>query len=271
MRRIFYSIMTSNNLATVYDEHYAKNADVDAQWTDLCSYMRLENTLNVINDKSYRNVLDVGAGDGAVAKRLAETENFASICGVEISGSAVQEINKLKLPKFREFKEFNGYEIPFDEAEFELAVCYHVLEHVEDPRRLLREIARVSAFQVFEVPLDYRPDVDNNISNYLAYGHISVFTPSTFRFLLLSEGFTILNDHYSDISWPTTKFMIETSTKPGNKNLRKLKARLAGIKRQIKRLALPGYLKRESTYSQYTCLTKFTGKPEIKYDQVSLW
>jgi hypothetical protein len=65
--------------------------------------------------------------------------------------------------------------------------------------------------------------------------------------------------------------MIENSTKSGNKNLRKLKARLASIKRQIKKLTLPEYLKKEFTYSQYTCLTRFTGKPEIKYDQVSLW
>lgn len=263
--------MTISDLATLYDDHYAKKAAIDVQWTDLCSYMRLENTLKVIKDNRYRSVLDVGAGDGAVAKRLGESEHFESICGVEISPSTVQQINQLELPKFREFKPYNGYEIPFDDAEFDLAVCYHVLEHVENPRSLLREIARISTFQVFEIPLDYSPNVDHQISNYLAYGHISVFTPAIFRFLLRSEGFTIINEHYSDLSWSATEFMIDHSTRSDNKNLKKLKARLAHLKKQMKRLLLPDSYKKELTYHQYTCLTKFTGKPEIGYDQVSLW
>jgi SAM-dependent methyltransferase len=48
--------------------------------------------------------------------------------------------------------------MPFKESEFDVVICNHVLEHVPDDRRALREIFRVlkrGGFAILQVPLDY--------------------------------------------------------------------------------------------------------------------
>ena len=59
---------------------------------------------------------------------------------------------------------------------------------------LLREIQRVSKYQIMEVPIDFSFYVDKRFSHFLSYGHINIYTPSLFRFLLKTESFDILKD-----------------------------------------------------------------------------
>ncbi len=89
---------------------------------------------------------------------------------------------------------FDGYKIPYPDNHFDLVICSHVMEHVEHERILLREIKRVSKNQIFEVPIDFSFYVDKKIKHFLAYGHINIYTPGLFRFLLLSENFEIVKD-----------------------------------------------------------------------------
>ena len=59
---------------------------------------------------------------------------------------------------------------------------------------LLREIKRVSKYQIFEVPIDFSFNVDNKLKFFLSYGHINIYTPSLFRFLIKSENLEVLSD-----------------------------------------------------------------------------
>jgi len=53
-------------------------------------------------------------------------------------------------------------------------------------------MVRVSKVQVFEVPIDFSFKVDRKVDHFLSYGHINIYTPQTFRFLLQTEGLDIL-------------------------------------------------------------------------------
>jgi hypothetical protein len=44
------------------------------------------------------------------------------------------------------------------------------------------------------VPIDFSFYVDRKANHFLSYGHINIYTPSTFRFLLKSENFMIIED-----------------------------------------------------------------------------
>ncbi|KAB0240946.1 class I SAM-dependent methyltransferase [Microcystis aeruginosa EAWAG127a] len=259
------------SIVKVYDHHYASNSSVEKEWTELGSYSRLYNTLKVIKDHKFDSTIDVGAGDGMVLQRLSQSEKFGNLNAVEISEAAGETIKSLPIPQLKEVKTFDGYNIPFQSNAFDLATCYHVIEHVEHPRLLLREIARISRYQVFEIPLDYRPNIDLNIDRLMDYGHISVYTPSLFRFLLKSEGFSIISEHLSNTSWQAQKFMITHSQKSINKELRLFKAQLSNLKRTLVRLFASKQYNQEFSYNSYTCFCEFNAKPEIGYDQRNLW
>ena len=101
---------------------------------------------------------------------------------------------------------FDGYQLPFEDNSFDLVILSHVLEHVEHERLLLREIKRVGRHCVIEIPCDYKSGVDKRIKHFLAYGHINVYTPTSLRYLLRTEGFEIENDLTSIIEPEVTRF-----------------------------------------------------------------
>ena len=183
----------SNQIQTTYDNQYKRES---SEWRNLGGKQKSANIINLCKGVNKQKVIDIGSGDGAVLFWL-DNQNFSeNISSIEISDSGISAIKARKLDSIKEIKKFDGYTIPYKDKEFELALCSHVIEHVEHPRILLREIARVSDKQYFEVPIDFSFFVDNKIKHYLDYGHINIYTPSLFKFLLKSEGFDILNEEF---------------------------------------------------------------------------
>ncbi len=182
-----------DQLQQVYNNQYSSD---DTTWRDLGALGKARNLAELCAPLGLNHFLDVGAGDGAVLAALNKF-NFNLTCtALEISESGVDKILKRNLSTVKEVRLFDGYKIPFEDKTFELATCSHVIEHVEHPRLLLREIHRVSEYQYFEIPIDFSFFVDNKVKHYLSYGHINIFTPSLFKFLLKSEGFEVVNEKF---------------------------------------------------------------------------
>jgi hypothetical protein len=130
-----------------------------------------------------------------------------------------------------------------------------VLEHVEHERILIRELKRVARFIVIEVPKDYRFGVDNRIKHFLDYGHINMYTPTSLRFLLKSEGLEIIADKTS-ITKPEVNFFNEFENKKAKKSVsKKLKINLEYLVK-ITLGTILGKKKQEQFANAYTVLTK---------------
>jgi ubiquinone/menaquinone biosynthesis C-methylase UbiE len=179
----------SANIQAAYDEQYTQDL---AEWRELGAKYKAQNILELCGSVPFARVLEVGAGEGSILMHLDRAGFGGELHALELSKSGVERIRERRLPRVKSVEQFNGYQIPFEDGSFDLVILSHVIEHVEFPRLLLREIRRVSRFQLFEVPLDYSFDVDQKVAHFLGYGHINIFTPTLLRFLLRSEGFKIL-------------------------------------------------------------------------------
>jgi len=193
----------SGSVKQAYDEFYEKH---DEAWRMLGAKFKAQHIIDVCIGLKFEKVLEVGAGDGSILKLLVDADFAPEYHAVEISESGVEHINARKIKNVKSVLLFDGYHLPFGDDSFDLIILSHVLEHVEHERLLLREIKRVAKNCVIEVPRDYKAGVDTRIKHFLAYGHINVYTPTSLRYLLSTEGFEVVNDLTSMIEPEVTKF-----------------------------------------------------------------
>ncbi len=81
-------------------------------------------------------VLDVGAGDGRLAARLAVTRPDLRVRAVDV---------KIRPTSAFSVERFDGKLLPFDDGAFDAALLVDVLHHASDPLALLAEVQRVAA------------------------------------------------------------------------------------------------------------------------------
>lgn len=182
-------IKTREDLKEKYDSQYS---DETEEWRRIGAIGKVENILELAEGLKIGSLIDVGAGDGNILSLLSKRKFCSNMSAAEISGSAIEQIKKKNIDGLKEIRQFDGYTLPFADKQFDLAICSHVIEHVEYPRMLLNEIKRISHHQILEVPIDFSFGVDKKFKHFNAYGHINIYTPALFNFLLLSQGFEIL-------------------------------------------------------------------------------
>lgn len=249
----------STDVKQAYDEFYVGR---DEQWRMLGAKYKAKNIVDVCFGKSFNKVLEVGAGDGSILHYLSEWNTFPEMHALEISQSGTEQIRKRNLKNVKSAGVFDGYQIPFDDNEFDLVILAHVLEHVEFERMLLREIKRVSKHLVIEVPCDYRYGVDLRMKHFLDYGHINMYTPTSLRFLVQSEGFEILNDKSSMIDPDVSKFNAFVNQKKPKSFIKSLRIDAEFIIKQLI-IVFSGRKRQESFANAYTILLRNNGDIEI--------
>jgi SAM-dependent methyltransferase len=130
-----------------------------------------------------RRALDVGCGVG-ILPRYFEFLGYEAH-GVEISAWAVDYARR-ELGQNR-VRQGTLESAAFPEGHFGLVTAVHVLEHLEEPAPILREIHRVMApggYLYVEVPSS-----DRDINDYLIDDHFWFYSPACLRRLLLAYGF----------------------------------------------------------------------------------
>lgn len=244
--------MLSEDVKTAYDDFYTHN---DVAWRMLGAKFKAKNIIEVCKSISPKKVLEVGAGDGSILHFLNESSFGEELYALEIAQSGVDLIKRRSLSRLKEVQTFDGYKIPYPDDSFDLIILAHVLEHVEHERVLIRELKRVARYIVVEVPKDYRFGVDNRMKHFLDYGHINMYTPTSLRFLLKSEGLEIISDKVSMTTPEVNYFNEFVNKKSSNILTKKLKITL---EYQVKKMLaiILGKKKQEQFANAYTVLTK---------------
>jgi len=130
-----------------------------------------DTVVQILRELPPGKLLDVPAGEGALATRLVDAGFDVSCCDLypQIFRLANVEIKHGDL---------NGA-LPYDDASFDYVTCIEGLEHIENPQQAIREFARIlksGGHLITSVP---------NILNieerfkWLIHGHTSHFKPVT--------------------------------------------------------------------------------------------
>jgi SAM-dependent methyltransferase len=209
----------SAQLAGFYEQTYTSDpaeAGRYARWRAFSAVGKAAHTITLCERAGLkpRSTLDVGCGDGALLCELRRRAFGGRLEGVEIAPAAV-EIARAR-PEIDAVALYDGERLPFAEdarkpdahepdaraldvrgpAAYDLGILSHVLEHVHDPAQLLREVTRVCAAVVVEVPLE-----DNLSARRLSkrghaaeVGHLQRLSRSAMRAIVARAGLRVADE-----------------------------------------------------------------------------
>ena len=178
-------------MAVDYDAYYRQTPGGKDGWRALGARGKAENVVALLDRISAQPdaVLEVGCGDGAVLVELASRRRWRRLAGVEVSRTAAELAHQQS--GLSDVQLFDGATLPFEDRTFPLVLATHVLEHVDAPGALLREMKRVSAGLVLvEVPLERNLAARRPAARALsrAAGHVQRFDRRQIRQLLREVG-----------------------------------------------------------------------------------
>lgn len=130
---------------------------------------------------SNQDILDVGCG----AKPYRDLFITSSYIGIDIKGGGHSDQDKT-VDKF-----YNGSDIPFPSDSFDVVICTEVLEHVNEPQKLLCEISRVlkTGGQLFlTMPFVWNEhEIPSDFYRFTRFEHQQLFKQSGLFILKLEE------------------------------------------------------------------------------------
>lgn len=141
-------------------------------------------------------VADLGCGDGAVLEALSEGAFGCEYVGYEISSSALRCARERVYRQPVSFLQFDGRSVPAPDREYDLCILSHVLEHVEAPRLLLSEAARIARHVYVEVPLELNLRAPRNF-RWKSTGHINLFNSLMLRHLVQTCDLAVFHERTS--------------------------------------------------------------------------
>lgn len=137
--------------------------------------------------------LDVGAGDGYLTARLAET--CGNVIGLEYECAGVAAANKMLVDiSNARVQQGSAYEMPFEDDIFDVITMADVIEHLDAPEQAVLEMARVAApgSTTYVTTPQWRTD------RVWDKRHVKEYTPSELM-QLMEVGFNSIEMVYA---WP---------------------------------------------------------------------
>ena len=182
---------------------YLASSSFDNPWFQLLANLR-HNYLEEFVDLNNLSILEVGPGEGYLAKRILSEHTNVSYHVVESDKSVFNVLNTLPIKVYGDF-----LSIPSNQK-YDLVIASHVLEHVSDPQDFIASIqsfVRTSGLLFIEVPcLDF-------LYKSFHDPHLLFFDKPSLGYLLKDNSFEVLDLSYcgQEIHSPHKSFLTSIS------------------------------------------------------------
>lgn len=244
----------------LYSDYYQKDSSSFlATKRQMTSDETAAHFMSFFKNPSFKNLVDIGAGDGSTISSLNDYGTINEFGAFEISQSGIDEIQKLKIENLIKIEIFDGYNIPLEKDHYEVAIAAHVLEHVEHERLFINEFSRISMLSYIEVPLENTLKVSKAIKTGEKFGHINFYNPEILVNLIDTCGLNVLKYKIFQHSYKYETLISGTI--------------VGSIKYLVKKIALMLSPKLATTFFAYTAGILFSRpenydsvKGDIKYD-----
>jgi 2-polyprenyl-6-hydroxyphenyl methylase/3-demethylubiquinone-9 3-methyltransferase len=163
------------------------------------------------------SILEVGCGDGAFTKNLAEYSS--DVTAIDISAEQIEQ-NSRAYPDVYFRQHDVAKPLPFDDETFDVIWCSEVLEHLFDPAFALREMHRVmTPGGLLLVTVPYHGLLKNVLIALFKWDehftpnnpHIRFFTKNTLRQITAAAGFEYVRMSTCGMNKPARDLFIATN------------------------------------------------------------
>ena len=182
--------MTGDAFAGHYDDYYEQEGWF-TDWRAAGAREKFENIAALWGNRPPSAIVDIGCGNGAIAAHMSEARFYSTLHGFDVSSSGVGQAKARNLPDAT--FEVTAGSIPTEDKAFDLAVLSHVVEHVDEPRQVLREAARVARHVIVEVPLEHTVRHGGDFQ-WTQTGHVNFYDLTLIRKLMQSCDLDVIGE-----------------------------------------------------------------------------
>lgn len=146
-------------------------------------------------DYSKLDCLDIGTADGLMLSKLNNIFKFNRAIGIEMA----EELIKTNKDKSIKLEIGDVENLHFDNDSFDIIVACAIIEHVDDPRKMLSECYRVlrkNGILIITTPNPFHDEIATKIKYFKEGNHIESFPLPKLNTMLKSNNFKIVRSKY---------------------------------------------------------------------------
>ena len=175
-------------------------AESNPSWHAEDSLWKANHIASMIADHNilHNRICDIGCGIGEITSILANKFPESQFHGFDISPFAIAEAQKKTTTNLAFFRRIPAAE---EGVQYNLSLVIDVFEHVEDYFGFIRNVAAISEYKIFHIPLDISVQsvfLSRNVMNLRrTVGHIHYFYKDTALATIRDCGMTVLDFRYT--------------------------------------------------------------------------
>jgi 2-polyprenyl-3-methyl-5-hydroxy-6-metoxy-1,4-benzoquinol methylase len=151
---------------------------------------RYQQVVDQIPTNKNLKILDIGCGDGVLLWLISQ-KTPAKLFGIDTDKSSLK-LARSKLGDKATLKQASAYQLPFKARQFDIVIATEVIEHLNQPSRMLQEIKRAlkpSGRLIISTPIKLTSIPEDKM-------HVKEFTPKELK--------TCLKKYFSSVALKTS-------------------------------------------------------------------